>query len=88
MPKRVGTAHQRVRRSERAEANATPVTTNVKPMSDRCRATHDVPYTLRCVLPATHVSVVVRSAVVLSGEYAGATVTVYQPHEDKDGRTW
>lgn len=56
--------------------------------SDRCRATHDVPYTLRCVLKADHVHEVLRSATVQSGEHAGKTVVVYEPHEDKQGNRW
>jgi hypothetical protein len=42
-------------RSRRSEAEGTPVrhTDGVK-VSQRCRATHDVPYTLRCVLEASH----------------------------------
>ena len=79
-------ARSRVRRTDRVEADASIPT--AVPTSQRCRVTHDVPYTLRCVLPAGHVWVIVRQAVVLSGEYAGATVTVYEPHMDKDGRTW
>lgn len=58
------------------------------PTSSRCRATHDVPYTLRCVLPEIHVYVVVRSAIVQSGPLAGSTVTMYEPHQDKNGDTW
>lgn len=60
----------------------------IQDVTSRCKVTHDVPYTLRCVLHEDHVHVVVRSAIVTSGEHAGATVTVYQPHEDKNGRTW
>lgn len=61
---------------------------DVPATSQRCRATHDVPYTLRCVLHEMHVHRVVRDAIVTSGEYAGARVVVYEPHQDKDGRTW
>jgi nitrogenase subunit NifH len=79
-------ARNRVKRSERVEADAS--TTRGMMTSQRCRVTHDVPYTLRCVLHEGHVHVVVHSAVVQSGEFAGATVVTYQPHQDKDGRTW
>jgi hypothetical protein len=46
--------------------------------SNRCRATHDVPYTLRCVLDVSHdVDVTTLT-----------DVHQYQPHRDKNGREW
>jgi hypothetical protein len=49
--------------------------------STRCRATHDVPYTLRCVLDASHGWVPVYSDPM---DIVGA----FTMHEDKDGRRW
>lgn len=80
-------ARNRVRKSERAQAAGSPWQ-GANQTSTRCRAMHDVPYTLRCVLDASHVHQVVRDAIVTSGEYAGARVVVYEPHQDKSGRTW
>lgn len=49
--------------------------------STRCRATHDVPYTLRCVLEASHAWVpVYRDGMDIVGAFA--------MHEDKNGGRW
>lgn len=44
-------------------------------VSDRCRATHDVPYTLRCILGAEHV-------------YLGMPEAASRRHVDKEGGVW
>lgn len=51
------------------------------PSSTRCRATHDVPYTLRCVLEASHGWVpVYRDGMDIVGAFL--------MHEDKNGGRW
>lgn len=53
--------------------------------SNRCRATHDVPYTLRCVLDASHAWT---SVIEPQKSSTGETVTVVTKHQDKKGGTW
>jgi hypothetical protein len=47
-----------------------------KHTSERCRATHDVPYTLRCILDVRH------------DDTRVANVWEPTPHEDKEGNLW
>lgn len=47
---------------------------DLQPPTERCKATHDVPYTLRCVL--------------CSGHDQGGRHAVDVAHRDKNGRTW
>jgi hypothetical protein len=76
-----------VRQSHMAEAFAGPPSEAIQ-TSPRCRVTHDVPYRLRCVLDASHAWTPLVSREITSGEFAGQTVAVFEPHKDKDGRTW
>lgn len=48
--------------------------------STRCRATHDVPYRLRCVLDASHTI-----PIVLANRPGYSMV---RDHEDKEGNRW
>jgi hypothetical protein len=49
------------------------------PTSGRCRATHDVPYSLRCILDASHAWV---------PAYVRGGIGAFMQHMDKKGGTW
>lgn len=84
----MSTKNRRWKRQVAPPGSSTQGGQDWQPPTDRCKATHDVPYTLRCVLRMDHVWRIVHQSIVQSGEHAGRTVTVYQPHRDKDGREW
>ena len=74
----VATTERGPRKGRHLTANGSQIRVGVgRPAdaSDRCRATHDVPYTLRCVKPQEHVIL-------------GLPGQMVRRHEDKEGGIW
>jgi hypothetical protein len=79
--KRGGAARVVAKASQRAELMGTPAVEGLT-TSTRCRATHDAPYTLRCVLEALH-----DVKPVTIPERPGFGM-VQPKHRDKEGNEW
>jgi hypothetical protein len=76
------TAQRKMKMADGTAMNAWTIQIKSSPRtSQRCRATHDVPYTLRCVLDASHTWQMVATD-------ASGTVGMVTMHRDKNGDTW
>lgn len=69
------TRRRMLRREQAPDGSATFGGANWQPPTERCKATHDVPYTLRCVLGVGHDRA--------TGRHARDVM-----HRDKNGGVW